>query len=293
MTNLNKGELIYLTVCVLLMPLNWICESIKWRHLVLPFEKITYSQSFKAIMSGISVALLTPNRIGEYGGRMVMVSAENNWKAVISTLISSYAQNIWNIGLGLIAAMLLLNTRGNLDSYLFGTSLTLSILFLILIIIFFFNINLVNRILKPWKEKKYVGKALKHLSILKQYEVKLLLKVLLWAFLRYSIYFVQYLLILKFFGLEVGLISGFIGIGTIFLVQTSLPLPPILGFLARGEIALLIWASSNLNELSVLAASYTLWILNLIIPSIVGLIIILTSNLWGTFGLASLYNRRK
>lgn len=290
---IEQGNLSFLIICVLLMPLNWLIESIKWRLLVLPFEKISRSKSFKAILSGVSIALLTPNRIGEYGGRMLLVEPENNWNAVISTLVSSYAQNIWNIGLGLVAAILLLYTKGGLESYLLYTGLSICLLFLVLIMFFFFNIELSNRLLKRWEHKKYIGKALKHLGILEQYKSVLLLRVLAWALVRYATYLLQYYLILRFFGLHIDLINGFIGIGTIFLVQTSLPLPPILGFLARGEIALVVWENMDFNNLSILAASYSLWILNLIVPSLIGSAIILTSNLSRSFGLSKWKFRRK
>jgi hypothetical protein len=217
---------------------------------------------------------------------MVMVEAKNNWKAVISTLISSYAQNIWNIGLGLIAAMVLLHLNGELESYLFTSGIITSSIFLALLIFLYFNIDLTNNILKRFKRFKVVEKSLHHLKLLKEYKSSTLFYVLTMALLRYLVYFMQYYLILQFFGLEINLVNAFIGIATIFLVQTSLPLPPVLGFLARGEIALLVWENYEFNELSILASSYILWFLNLIIPSVLGALIIFTSNLSRTLGLS-------
>lgn len=280
---------IFILACLALMPLNWALESKKWQLLVQPFEQISFYRSFKAILSGISVALLTPNRVGEYGGRMLMVEAKNNWKAVISTLISSYAQNIWNIGLGLLAAMVLLHQQGELDSYLYFSGITVSLMFLALLVFIYFNIDLTTSILKRLKRYKLVEKSLNHLKLLKQYSTKILLNVLLLALARYLVYFLQYYLILHFFGLEISIDNAFIGIASIFLVQTSLPLPPVLGFLARGEIALLVWQGYEFNELSILASSYLLWLLNLIIPSVIGVAIIFTSNLSRTLGLSRNY----
>ncbi len=287
--NFQNGEQYFVFLCILLMPLNWAIESRKWQILVNPFEKISFFRSFKAILSGISIALLTPNRIGEYGGRMVMVEPQNNWRAVISTLISSFAQNIWNIGLGLLAAIVLMHQQGRMESYLYFSGLAVGLILLSLLIFLYFNIDLVTTILKRFKRFKVVEKSLFHLKLLKEYKSSQLLSVLALALLRYAVYMVQYLFILYFFGLEINLWSGLIGISTIFLVQTSLPLPPVLGFLARGEIALLVWEMYHFNELSILASSYILWFLNLIIPSIAGALIILSSNLTRTLGLSRNY----
>ncbi|WP_235298818.1 lysylphosphatidylglycerol synthase domain-containing protein [Portibacter marinus] len=283
--NFQEGTHGLLWFCILLMPINWAIESKKWHLLVWPFEKIHFLTAFKAILGGISVALLTPNRIGEYGGRMVVVEARNNWKAVISTLVSSFAQNIWNIGLGLIAAIMFLNISSAMESYLFLSGVSVSLIFFTLIILLYFNIDLIHRVLKKFDRFTLVAKSLVHLQLLKQYRSSTLAQVLLLAFIRYVVYLIQYFLILKFFGLDVDVVNGIIGIATIFLVQTSLPLPPIIGFLARGEIALLVWSTYELNEISVLAASYFLWFLNLILPALVGAVVILSSNLSRTFGL--------
>jgi uncharacterized membrane protein len=42
--------------------------------------------------------------------------------------------------------------------------------------------------------------------------------------------------------------------------------------LARGEIALILWKFYGVNELSILAASYGLWVINLVMPALVGII---------------------
>lgn len=274
------------------MPLNWLTETLKWKILVEPFEKMNLGRAFKGVLSGISVALLTPNRIGEYGGRMVVVEAKNNWKAVISTVVSSISQNIWNIGFGLIGLMLYLKQLGSLEGYMFGSGLFLSFGFLFLTLIIYFNLDWVNKLLANLKKRKLVSKILFHLDLIKAYTSKILLSVLFLALVRYCVYFLQYYLILRFFGLELNIANGFIGISTIFLVQTSLPLPPVLGFLARGEIALLVWEELAFNPISILGATYTLWLINLILPSIVGGIIILSSDLWRTLGISSFLRKR-
>ncbi len=283
--NFEKGNILFFLFCILLMPLNWLLESYKWKILVNPFERMSLSRSFKGVLSGISVAILTPNRIGEYGGRMLLVEAINNWKAVISTLISSYAQNIWNIGFGLIAAMFFLATNDILEGYLYFSGVALSILLLFALLLIYFEIELATKVLNRWRKNKYISKALNHLILLEKYDRIILSKVLLGSFLRYFTYFFQYYFILRFFGLDVGFLEGFMGIGTIFLIQTSIPLPPIFGFFARGQIALLVWNNPDYNELSILGASYALWVINLIIPSILGNIIIISSNLTRTLGI--------
>jgi hypothetical protein len=83
---------------------------------------------------------------------------------------------------------------------------------------------------------------------------------------------------LQFFGIKVNLLEGFAGISSIFLIQTGVPLSAGLALLARGEIAVFVWSHFGANELSVLAATFGLFIINLILPALWGAIIIAKIN---------------
>jgi len=68
-------------------------------------------------------------------------------------------------------------------------------------------------------------------------------------------------------------------IWAVYLFQSGLPLPPIMGLVARGEIAIFLFNLFGANALSVAAATFGIWMINLILPAFVGLIIIL-ANRW-------------
>ena len=55
-----------------------------------------------------------------------------------------------------------------------------------------------------------------------------------------------------------------------------------MGLLARGEVALKIWGLFTHNDLSILAATFSLWVINLIIPAFIGLVFILQANFFQT-----------
>src|SRR5882672_7911549 len=66
--------------------LNWGIEARKWQLLMRPLEKISLARSFKAILAGLALALNTPNRIGEYGGRILYVHEGHRIQAVSLTI---------------------------------------------------------------------------------------------------------------------------------------------------------------------------------------------------------------
>jgi len=59
------------------------------------------------------------------------------------------------------------------------------------------------------------------------------------------------------------------------MLQTGVPLPPITGILARGGLAVFIWGHFGIDEWSALIATFILYFFNLIIPSIVGVFVLL------------------
>ena len=61
----------------------------------------------------------------------------------------------------------------------------------------------------------------------------------------------------------------------IFLIQTGIPLPSITGLLARSGVAVFMWSQVNIDEWNALAATFVIFFYNLIIPSLVGLFVLI------------------
>ena len=84
----------------------------------------------------------------------------------------------------------------------------------------------------------------------------LMLRLLLLSLIRYTIFSTQYLIVLKWVGLDLGVIKMYAGIAMIYLVQSGIPLPPLSGLLARGQIAILAWSGYDVSMPLVLVATF-------------------------------------
>src|ERR1041384_5710121 len=76
-----RGFNIFLLSGVLLMLFNWLFEAIKWRLLINAQEHISIKKALKAILAGISISIFTPNRIGEFAGRIYYLDNADKLKA--------------------------------------------------------------------------------------------------------------------------------------------------------------------------------------------------------------------
>lgn len=282
--NLKVQPLWYLILVVLLMPINWMFETKKWNILIRNFEKLSFGKSLAAILAGVTFSIFTPNRVGEYGGRVLFVKPENNWKAVVATLVGSYSQLLAILGFGVLGFGVFMSLYLELDQIISRGIIFLSIALISIMLFCFYNINLVIPLAKKIPYAYRFKKIVKDVNVLRSYNRTILNQALLYAALRYLVYTFQYLLILRYFGIEVSMIEGLSGIATIYLFQTSIPLPPLMGLVARGELAILIWSNFSANEISILAATFILWIINIIIPALIGTIFIGNINILKSLG---------
>jgi hypothetical protein len=275
------ADVTWLYLALLFMPLNWLAEIEKWRPLVVPYENISYRNAARAVLMGATFSLFSPNRLGEYGGRVLFISPANQWKALMAHVAGGLVQLIVLLLFGSIGGLYGLKLLWGINhAWMWVLVLTIDALLLF----FYFRIGTVMALVKriSWLHpfKRYV----KSVNVLEYLKGQSGWKLLGWSAFRYIVSCSQYYFLLQFFDIRVGLLGGFSCISGIFLLQTCIPLPPVVGFLARSNIAVFVWANFGANEYSSLACSISLWIINLFLPALMGTFSILYVNIYKTLG---------
>jgi len=262
-----------------LMIANWVLETTKWRMLLSPFVSLPLGAAVRSVMSGISLALVTPGRVGEYGGRLLGVPAESRAKAVMANGVGSIAQNICNIGCGLLGmiAYAVIFLQMNHSTLVATTVIALFVLLVMALV--FFRLDVVAMALQAIGRGSKLAKLANQADFLKEYDTSLLSKVLGISLVRYLVYCLQYVILVMILGVTDDPMHALIGVSVIFFVQSGLPLPPMLSVLARGEMAIWIWSVFTTQVVAILAATFMLWMINLVVPALVGAVIIWRSDL--------------
>lgn len=286
LAQVSDGRVILVVLVLLLMPVNWLLETIKWR-LFLPDEyKIPFRVCLKSVLAGVTLSLLTPNRIGEYGGRVLFIGDGRRWDAAIATMAGSFAQNLVQIAAGSVGFFIFYILEGLSSQASSGWWMVILLIGIMLLAFAYFRMDLLYTWTRKLRFPKFLERGKAHLKLLKAYSEKKLLYGLLLALLRYGIFCVQFVLALRFFGVDVPLYWTFWGVTVIYLFHSGVPLPPFIDIMARSQIALLIWQQFEPNELSVISASFSIWIINLVIPAVLGLVAIENVNVMKTLGYA-------
>lgn len=254
---------------LLLVPLNWLAETRKWHTFIRQFEPMPLWKALLAVWVGVCFSLFTPNRVGEYGGRLLFVRPEHRWKAVMANVVGNYGQLLVILSAGMAGAWVYAGQNW-VGCEWFGTAAWMLAPVMAALLLLYFHLGRLpawsNRIKLP----RFLQPVLKEAAAMACFNRRELAGILGWAAARYFIYATQYFLLLRFLGINAGFTDAYAAIATIFLVQTSLPLPPLAGLVARGNIAVQVWSVFGANEIASLAATFTLWIINLILPALIG-----------------------
>ncbi len=273
---LSEGALIWLLLCLLLLPFNWFGEVMKWQLPLSRYQGFSKMQAFRAVLAGVGVSLLTPNRMGEFGGRMLFVAPQHRWKSLAINGVGNLAQ---------LLVLLLCGGAGSLwllDRYLhFSPEWRWALLATGSMVLFaggwaYFSMGFVLRVLErytPLFRLRVLGEMSAICTALTRRD---LFGILLWSFIRYAIYSTQYVCLLQFFGIQATSVDAYAAIAFIFFVQAGIPLPPIAGLLARGNLAIWVWSWFGADPLISLTVSFLLWCINLVLPALAGAVFLMS-----------------
>ncbi|MEP7109970.1 MAG: lysylphosphatidylglycerol synthase transmembrane domain-containing protein [Ferruginibacter sp.] len=265
---------------ILLMLINWGIESKKWQILVRHVQRFTFTRAFKSVLSGCSVTMLTPNRIGEYGGRILYVEPENRIKSISLSLVGSIGQLLVTMVMGCIGLLYLryLSHNNNraltvLPEFWGDVLIYLSIGLTIIILLFYLRLGWLVRMMERLPSMQ---KVVIHIKVLDEFKNKDLLQILFLSFVRYLVFVLQYVLMLQVTQIEISVWVCFWLMTVFYLVMAVAPSIGFIELPVRVSVAWIIFKLFTTNELGVGTASLGIWLINLVIPAIIGSLLILS-----------------
>ena len=259
---------------------NWGIEARKWQLLIKPLQPMPFIRAFRAILSGVSFSINTPNRIGEYGGRVLYVrNNRSKLKAIAATMVGSFSQLIITVIFGLIGMFYFVaNFTPVKDEHSFGASIWEK--FLIgavlvicgLVILLYFRLQI---ILSIFEKVPLLRKARIFVQIIVRYSTADLEHLLLLSALRYMVFSAQYLILLDTLGVEMLWWQGFLLNAVIYLVMALVPTIAIAELGLRGKVSLYFMGFLSMNSPAIIAATVIIWFINLVVPAILGSVLLL------------------
>ena len=268
----------YLFFCLLLIPLNWLLESAKWKEVLSKIQVLSIWQAVKSVLIGLTSGFFTPNRVGEPVGRTFVLNDGNKTKGVICSLICTLSQSfatllfacIACVSMGLFACELQLSVHNFMQVDEISVLRNFGVVAMIAVCLLYFTLPFWVGILKLKSEKlQAIARDISQISYVS------LLKVSLYSIARFAVYSFQYYLMLRFFAVQITLQEALVFIPINYLLVSIIPSVAFAEMGIRGTSAVLVLSAVTQNTLGVALAAVALWFLNYVIPMLTGSLLLI------------------
>jgi uncharacterized membrane protein YbhN (UPF0104 family) len=274
-TSLHGRGALLLAVTFILMLVNWSIEALKWKIAVRPVQRISFLRSLQAIFSGVSFSVTTPNRIGEYIGRLLYMEEGNRLRAISVTIVGSVSQLIITMIAGLAGLLILqqeILNKGLVELIWFRVILYGVVAVSIGTLLFYYRLSwLVKWIGRIPGTKRFIYLV----EALQAFDNRLLTQLLVMSLLRYAVFTLQYYLLFLLFDVNISLWLACWTVSVSFLIMAIIPTIAIAELPQRGKVVTTIVGLYSVNQLGMTFATATIWFINLVFPAILGAIFML------------------
>ncbi len=240
----------YLYFVILLMPINWGLETLKWSFI----SGLTFSEALKGVLKGLSLSMLMPAEVADSVGR-----SSDDKTLFVKTIWSGMMQNCITFGFAVLAIFHFQTQNDSFDWWLNLLTYSAFILSIIGILCFHFP-KLI--FIQKWRQ----------IIVSNNFDNLQITKVVAVGLLRYFVFLFQYYLLIRLFYLGESNLDLFSAVAVTFSVKTMIPALNFLSEIGVREFsALYVFQNLKLQVQPVIAASAVLWFINIFPLVIVGL----------------------
>ena len=258
---------------VILTIFNWFFEILKWQNLVSVIKNISFFEALKQSLASLTASLFTPNRIGEYGAKALYFSSSRK-KVMLLNLISNMSQMLITTILGGIGFIVFTSKYEiNIDSF---KILRILVLGFMIISFTVFGVRHHKIKIRGFDFSKII-------DFIKSISRIVITKTFVFSLTRYLIFSFQFYYLLTIFGIDVYYINAMIVISSMYLLSSIIPNIFIFDVIVKGSVALYLFNIVGVNDLTILSIITIMWLLNFVLPSILGSAFVMSFNYKNTF----------
>lgn len=263
---LNFDFVLFISISLLLVIVNWSLEALKWKILIQKYELLSFFDAFKGVITGVTFGIFTPNRLGEVGGRIFYLKKADRLKATLVSFIGGAAQLFATLFAGLLGLYFFLEEHSQeIPKLVLGICVISFILTTISFVLYLFP-GLLNKI-----SRFYFPRLKKYSDAFRYYTTEKLLLIFILSAIRYFVFAFQFILVLWAFQFEAEFGPMLMMVALTYLISTLIPTFAFTEIATRGSAAVYFFSFIDENSIIILISSFVLWLMNLAIPSLMGI----------------------
>ncbi len=249
---------------------NWVFEILKWKTLVDIIQPISFKKATEQSLGSLTASLFTPNRIGEYGAKAMYFKKEERKKIVGLNVIGNTAQMLVTTCFGVVGLFYF----DKIYQLNFDNVKILKLVVFISVLLIIIGILLKKKVFKV----KWFSFEKTH-AFYKLVSKKTKLFTIVFSIIRYGVFSFQLYYLLLIFGVNISYTNAMIIICSMYLLASIIPSIFIFDVVIKGSIAVYLFDFAGVNQLTILSSITLMWLLNFVIPSVLGSYYILNFKL--------------
>lgn len=256
----NSTTFFSLFFFILLASINWFFEILKWKALVSQIKQISFLTALKQSLASLTVSLTTPNRIGEYGAKAYFFEKEKRKQVLVLNFFSNAIQMGVTTIFGVIGIVIIFQQY---KLPLSISKLVISLFFIVLILLVGYRFKKKELLIKGFSISN-VFQKFKNLSL------PIKLKLTIYSVIRYLTFSLLFYSLLHFFNVHISILQFIPLIFSMYFIASIIPSIFIFDVVIKGGAAVWLFSFAGISEIPVLSTVLCMWILNFVIPSLIG-----------------------
>ncbi|MFM2231138.1 MAG: hypothetical protein RL607_2396 [Bacteroidota bacterium] len=230
---------------------NRFLEIIKWQNLGSTLRPLTLRESTKQVLAALTAGIFTPNGIGEYAGKAFYFEKKEAGQVVFLNLICNGIQMVLTIVLGTIGLFILGYTYWGIGVITLAFVMALLFYFTQKITVKGYSFHLLYTKIQALPKSVHQKNNLLALG-------------------RYLIFSHQYYFLFRAFEVHLSYVTLMGAIAAVYFLASSLPSFQFLDFAVKGSVALFYFGKLGVNDWTVVFISTLMWLMNVVVPVLLG-----------------------
>ena len=230
---------------------NRYLEILKWQNLASFIQPISVGEASKQVLGALTAGIFTPNGLGEYAGKALFFKKEQTKQVIFLNLICNGIQMILTIIFGTIGLVFIGYWKWSLG------------IIAIAIVLLFTSFLSKNITIKGYSIQKLLHKT-------NEIPKRIHRKNIVLGVLRYIVFSHQYYVLFLVFDVDLPYLTLISSISAVYFLASSLPSFQFLDFAVKGSVAVFFFGKLGINEWIVIFISTLMWLLNVVLPVIIG-----------------------
>lgn len=269
----KSGLMFYLLISVVVVFINWGIEAIKWQYLLKSHVKISFLSALRAVLTGLSFSMVTPDTVADYFGRSYHVKIKGRSRLLVPVILNRISLFVVTMVFGLAGISIYLLNNVQMPDWIFLFIACLCVILIVSVVLYTSK----SKWLIPLEKHIQISFFKRIWTSIRAIDKRIPLVLLTWSTLRYCSFILQFCIMYHLLDYSGSWLLLMAGVSLIFAAKSiwvSFNAAFDLG--VREAAGVLFIGMIGVDSTLIIVAGLLVWLMNVLLPAIIGSFFILS-----------------